>query len=709
LVERGMYPLAFEVRFLNGRMLKFLNGHFYMLALFAFVFGFAVPSVAQAASHKYVCSDFDVLSGGASCSSDFVDLQTSSNSSAKSAIGTFPVADGTTLYVQVDATIIPSDSFYLCLSNGAEGTCPELITSSGTAHQFTMVGNGTSGDQEVQAYSNGLMSAGSGFTNLCVSDVSYAEAAAACGGSPSPPTGDGVLYEQTGVGSSYYPTATGQYAIVVPGDTTGTYPGIAADHDIMLSDIAFMQLNTLDVCPDASNMKFFTIDGGPSDVPYIGAGTFTLVSDAPPLCVYSYSGDTSGRKWGGFFFEHGSIVPHLSGSPSNPGNTFSGTGGTEPGYPISGTPYFQVCNSDGCSGYTGVGTTTTAIISVVPYDGETVATSSSYTIGANVYVAPTDYVDGMTLEVSFFNQFFSGLGGVSALDAFNDADRALHPITFALTSGGQTLSTTTTDLSQYSGITKVQWSIKRPSFGSSLPVIGFFFSPTSLVSTSTQFIIGTSTPLDTALNESGAAFTDFLLTGSTTPLTLTNCKITDFELGACLLSLIVPTPDLLHSLSIQFYAGFATHMPFGYITRFVQHFTYQTPVMPPALSYTFGSSTPMALRGESVSFQVFDHFDKVLLIRADDGSNKNIYDIVDPYLRILVAIAVLMVVVHDVGLLNLSDFSAGVGKGLSRKESYKVSHPVAGDNMGRSAEDRRRLIAKRGERHDRTGGRGIIH
>jgi len=124
-----------------------------------------------------------------------------------------------------------------------------------------------------------------------------------------------------------------------------------------------------------------------------------------------------------------------------------------------------------------------------------------------------------------------------------------------------------------------------------------------------------------------------------------------------------------------------------------------------------GVEVPEQLEGVNISFQVFDHFDVVEDIRANDGSGKNIYDIVDPYLRTVVALSVLFIIIHDLSFFNLDALSNAVKSKnvLTRKEKNVLSRPIMGDDKGRDASDRRRVIAGRGIRNDRVGARGVVH
>jgi len=101
--------------------------------------------------------------------------------------------------------------------------------------------------------------------------------------------------------------------------------------------------------------------------------------------------------------------------------------------------------------------------------------------------------------------------------------------------------------------------------------------------------------------------------------------------------------------------------PLGYVTRMVEIIVDTDPVMPPALTYTFSDAPESSvagtgLEGETLSYQIYDHFDVLESIESDQGDNKNIWDIVMPWVNIIVALAVFFVILGDLlgGGFNLS-------------------------------------------------------
>jgi len=222
--------------------------------------------------------------------------------------------------------------------------------------------------------------------------------------------------------------------------------------------------------------------------------------------------------------------------------------------------------------------TTTHFIHVDPTVGSTTATTT--TIGAHLYVNENDYVSGTYLSMSFTNQTVSLLGG-SALDAFNSSFQSALSITIPLVSGENTVSTTTTFTS--AGRTNATYRIVIPDTGF-LATLGF--GSDSVFSTTTSFFVGYATPLDNAVSQGADSTAQYILTGTTTgATTIVNCgAILTGGLVPCLVSLVVPSPQVISDDFTRLRNGFLSAWPLGYVTRFVSIFTASTSAPIPVLS-----------------------------------------------------------------------------------------------------------------------------
>ena len=130
----------------------------------------------------------------------------------------------------------------------------------------------------------------------------------------------------------------------------------------------------------------------------------------------------------------------------------------------------------------------------------------------------------------------------------------------------------------------------------------------------------------------------------------------DFSIIGCMKLLIVPTSGQIAALTADFMNNVGRVFPLGYVTRLVEIVSLQEATMPPALSYTFGTSAPEELEGRTLSYQIFDYFGFVAEIEADDGSGKNVWDIINPYIQVIVSLGVLGVILFDLMQLGVPHF-----------------------------------------------------
>jgi hypothetical protein len=139
----------------------------------------------------------------------------------------------------------------------------------------------------------------------------------------------------------------------------------------------------------------------------------------------------------------------------------------------------------------------------------------------------------------------------------------------------------------------------------------------------------------------------------------------------CLRNLFLPSSNQFKDLISGYSATFLQYPPMGYVTLLIKTLNNTTSTMPPPLSYTFGSSSPAVLQGQTYTMQIYDHFDTLTSIRADDGSNKNIWDITMPYFRVVIGFATLWVIINSV--INLGLHGSGVTTTETGSESVSSS------------------------------------
>ncbi len=293
------------------------------------------------------------------------------------------------------------------------------------------------------------------------------------------------------------------------------------------------------------------------------------------------------------------------------------------------------------------------IASTTPADLQNTATSTAYNFGVAGTIDASDIGSNMSVKIQYYNDTLAQVVVSPSVVS--------HYITFPLTATTTTdfsFSTTTNMASAPLGRYYMKTTINKDEFSFFglfsfwneaivTKVTTFYVSTTTahIYVTGYDAIADTSNPANITAIEAGIQTCDF----SWGDLASTT-KISKFV--TCL---VVPNSSSLSITFNQFQQNVLTLAPWGYVTRFVNILASTTPVKPPPLTYKFGSSSPAVLQAytasDPITFQVFDYMGSsspLLQIRADDGSNKNVWDIIDPFITFLVTIGVLLVVLGDI-------------------------------------------------------------
>jgi len=274
-----------------------------------------------------------------------------------------------------------------------------------------------------------------------------------------------------------------------------------------------------------------------------------------------------------------------------------------------------------------------------------------------VNIDESEYESGMTVCMYFENdgvtlsgEFFLARWASVASDQCFDLTQ----------SGANVISSAGIDFEDFSGLSTVTYEVFKPTWISSVPVLGWFFDDKSFLRTEIRFALTELSQLDIARVEDNLGATLLANVGLTE---ISACKIATFSFGKCIQGLFIPEKaDLLNSwCSFQvgreyvagsgctgtntLFGGVLNVWPLGYITRFLDLIVYAEPVMPPALSYTFGSAVDgTGLTGETIEYQIYEHFDVLESIESDQGTSSNLWDIVMPYFTVVVNLALFVAI-----------------------------------------------------------------
>jgi len=304
--------------------------------------------------------------------------------------------------------------------------------------------------------------------------------------------------------------------------------------------------------------------------------------------------------------------------------------------------------------------TSTRFVSIYP-SATTTATTTQVQIHA--YINTADFPTGQgNIHIDFYNPTVAALSAnvIDACNVFGSAQCSLD-FPFATSTSG-IYATSSIITFNYGGTIKAKYTITRPNTWSSLWLIGGLFAPDVVATVNTSFVVGYQTLFDQALNGNGTATSSdssglvgYFTTGGTSSTTVvaSGCAgiFTNGSIVSCLVGLVVPSGQDMSNDWQQLYNGMLAKVPFGYATRFLTIMSGNAgAVEPPALSYTFGSSSPAVLQGKTYTVNIWDYMGSsspLILAKADDGSNKDIWDIVMPYFNIVISLAVFLAILSD--------------------------------------------------------------
>jgi len=316
--------------------------------------------------------------------------------------------------------------------------------------------------------------------------------------------------------------------------------------------------------------------------------------------------------------------------------------------------------------------TVTRIIDLEP--ATTTATSTSFQIDVTGYVNVDQFTSGDNFVVVTAGRK-SSAQTISMVQAYQNA---LNPapntfsFVFPLSSSGSFSFSTTTDTSLFpegeyfltayldleqvyedSGYLASLWNNLIDLADRFANPTGNYTASGQQYSKSVTFIIGASTWYDQFVSDfQSERELDQFDTNTCNPLSMS------FAVLDCLKGLIIPSEYQLSQLWNTMYGNIMTHQPFGWVARFIEIITFGESVMPPALEYTYGDSSPEELQGKTISIQIFEKFDFVNSIESDT-THKTIWDIVMPYFNTIIALGVLGVILADILQIGIPSVGRG--------------------------------------------------
>lgn len=352
----------------------------------------------------------------------------------------------------------------------------------------------------------------------------------------------------------------------------------------------------------------------------------------------------------------------------------------------------------------------TRVINVFPVDVDVSTSTSVVNVGWSHYVSADDYVDDIKVVFRAYN--------VSAYQSVSVADMldAQGGFTSFLT-GSTTQSmyaTTTVILSSGDGGGSYDWDMTGLPTGRYIvqatmyipeqPPEGFWESTKYYVKKSWGNIMRHLENIDGVPNsESQTRYnrigyftygelsyydTQYDLV-SNTKQAFRNCDVSlsvfswfssDSSLLDCMNVFFIPTDQQLSDLWNTIVDSILSVFPLGYVTRTVTIFNNTPATAPPDIVYTYGLSAPTEIQGKGFSMDIWSQFyllnDTIKSDRIDN--QKTIWQIVEPYFQMMVALAVWSMILYDVISLGLPDFGGGFNFRADELEGeYRTSGSVS--------------------------------
>jgi len=251
--------------------------------------------------------------------------------------------------------------------------------------------------------------------------------------------------------------------------------------------------------------------------------------------------------------------------------------------------------------------TSTRIDAVVPIDNSSVATSTPFDIGADGYVNEDDWKDGDILRIFIRNDAQNASQLVGPLFADMQETWVSETFEFDIEASGAFSTTTSFQTSQI-GVYSMTTEILRPRFS----ILGWNMFYETLVSTSTDFLVATSTQFDVMkenIDEELDAIMGDVSINCTIDWTTAFCLA---DLGDCAKFLFVYSTDAVFGKVKDMAIAFIHRAPWGYATRAID-IVFDDSVASstlPSIAITLPSSLPHG--GETIDFTPYTHIQNAL-------------------------------------------------------------------------------------------------
>ena len=307
--------------------------------------------------------------------------------------------------------------------------------------------------------------------------------------------------------------------------------------------------------------------------------------------------------------------------------------------------------------YTGLGacldgTIGDCIDSVTPANGDTVASSTG------VSLETTGWESELNASIHW-NLYSSAQSLHNCTDvacAF-DSSNTGYNYTEPVGSVGVLFDISTTTQVLPAGLYKMTTEIIVPKTYFGLDgIFGYNFGNNTLVSTTTSFVIGTTTSTDRLIQAVGAGSVSSAvaaINATSTDAYLTSCDLLTFNLDNCLFALFYPEQGTFSAMVSQETNEFITRAPWGYATRMISILTdtassTATSTLP-TFTAAFASDSPMY--GHDLTFNMQDMVtggSNLVSNIPDPISGLTLRQIIEPWIQLFIALSAIIIIFHDI-------------------------------------------------------------
>jgi len=285
-----------------------------------------------------------------------------------------------------------------------------------------------------------------------------------------------------------------------------------------------------------------------------------------------------------------------------------------------------------------LGDFSTKIITITPYDKQTLATTSEslyeFVVGVTGYIDSVDSTSKQKVDITLYNKNCSGVAvtAINAFPSFDDSYACTRLVNFGITGSGYFEASTTIEVAWFG-----EWDLRADIDIGDYCLGNYCVANKSFSATSTIFTLGEPNKVD-LLDEYSADLFDDLATST--------CAIGNFDTLGCLQYILLPHKADFVDFFDEMKDGALSYFPLGFVTDFVSVLATSTQAsflgisatVPPGIPGT-GSHIQIGISSTTLDYVYGATVGQFLNESAPD--TRTLYEITYEYWEIICYIALL--------------------------------------------------------------------